>query len=437
MSSLNPTRNATRVQAPPGGHSSISFGGGELPMSPSKAVPAPIPEPEPVQPAAVQPAVAGVAEVTEVEPAAPEDDGPSLEMLKLQAIGAVAAATDAPDVREAITMLLKKLQVASAQQAKPEAPTDAAPTDVDPALAALKAALKLRGTHGIITIGKKFRSMDDNGDRKLAYDEFKKALLEIKLGLSETDMTRLFRHFDRDASGLVTFDELLLGLRGELNERRLAMVKRCFKVLDINGDGKVTLADLERRYDASRHPDVIAGTKSQRMVLLEFLGVFEGSGGGTQGDGLLEFDEFKNYYAMISANVDEGPSGDDYFELLMRNVWHVSGGEGWCANTTCKRVLVVFEDDAQKVIELTDDFDVDVKDLAAVKTKLAEQGIKDIKSVALYGDMTGTSNSGSTGGAATPGSPAPSTSSDAPSSTPRSAAGRRNPDHNRSSIIFG
>ena len=50
---------------------------------------------------------------------------------------------------------------------------------------------------------------------------------------------------------------------------------------------------------------------------------------------------------MISANIDEGTNGDDYFELMMRNVWHISGGEGWCANTTCKRVLVVFEDDTQ------------------------------------------------------------------------------------------
>lgn len=52
----------------------------------------------------------------------------------------------------------------------------------------------------------------------------------MKLGLSETDMSRLFRHFDRDASGFVTFDELLLGLRGQLNDRRLDMVKRCYKV---------------------------------------------------------------------------------------------------------------------------------------------------------------------------------------------------------------
>lgn len=76
----------------------------------------------------------------------------------------------------------------------------------------------------------------------------------------------LGREFDRDANGYVSFDELLLGLRGQLNERRLDMVKRCFKVLDKTGDGAVTLADLERRYDATRHPDVVAGTKTQRMV---------------------------------------------------------------------------------------------------------------------------------------------------------------------------
>lgn len=57
----------------------------------------------------------------------------------------------------------------------------------------MQAALKLRGTHGIISIGKRFRSMDDDNDRKLCYDEFKKACQEMKLGLTEADMTRLFR----------------------------------------------------------------------------------------------------------------------------------------------------------------------------------------------------------------------------------------------------
>lgn len=61
------------------------------------------------------------------------------------------------------------------------------------AVCVLQAALKLRGTHGIITIGKKFQSMDDDNDRKISYAEFTKACREMKLALSEADMTRLFR----------------------------------------------------------------------------------------------------------------------------------------------------------------------------------------------------------------------------------------------------
>ncbi|KAG2498075.1 hypothetical protein HYH03_003835 [Edaphochlamys debaryana] len=427
---LTINKTAVKVAAPPGGASSISFGGDDKPA----AAPADAPVPAAETPAAE----------------------PSLESLKLAAISAVAGAEESAEARSALVAVCKALQSASSAKKvversapavdAPAAPAEAAAAQGDAAVAALKAALKLRGTHGIISIGRKFRSMDDSGDRKLSYEEFKKALVEMKLHMSEADTQRVFRGFDKDCSGYISFDELLLGLRGELTERRLDMVKRCFKVLDKDGNGTVTLADLERRYDTSRHPDVIAGTKTPRMVLMEFLGTFEAAGGGVKGDGLVDFEEFKTYYTLISSNIDEGKSGDDYFELMMRNVWHVSGGEGWCANTTCKRVLVVLEDDAQKVIELTDDFDVDVKDLAAVKAKLAEQGITGIKSVALYGDMSEASGSAPTlAGAAPPRSPAPSAGGvaakpETPAAGASPGGGNRGRGGNpglRSSIIFG
>jgi calcyphosin len=58
--------------------------------------------------------------------------------------------------------------------------------------------------------------------------------------------------------------------------------------------------------------------------------------------------EFCKYYANLSSSIDE----DDYFELMMRNAWHISGGEGWCANTTCRRVLVTHTDGTQTVEEI-------------------------------------------------------------------------------------
>lgn len=50
----------------------------------------------------------------------------------------------------------------------------------------------------------------------------------------------------------------------------------------------------------------------------------------------------------MSASIDE----DDYFELMIRNAWHISGGEGWCANSSCRRVLATHEDGRQTVEEI-------------------------------------------------------------------------------------
>lgn len=61
---------------------------------------------------------------------------------------------------------------------------------------------------------------------------------------------------------------------------------------------------------------------------------------------------------------------------MIRNVWHISGGEGWCANTTCKRLLVTHGNGTQTVQEVKDDFDVNLKDTEAVKKLLIEQGIQ-------------------------------------------------------------
>jgi hypothetical protein len=36
----------------------------------------------------------------------------------------------------------------------------------------------------------------------------------------------------------------------------------------------------------------------------------------------------------------------------MRNAWHISGGEGWCANSSCRRVLVTHADGKQTVEEI-------------------------------------------------------------------------------------
>lgn len=47
-------------------------------------------------------------------------------------------------------------------------------------------------------------------------------------------------------------------------------------------------------------------------------------------------EEFCDYYTDVSASIDD----DEYFELMIRNAWHIAGGEGQSANTTIPRHLV-------------------------------------------------------------------------------------------------
>ena len=73
----------------------------------------------------------------------------------------------------------------------------------------------------------------------------------------------------------------------------------------------------------------------------------------------------------------------------MRNAWHISGGEGWCANSSCRRVLVTHNDGHQTVEEIKNDLGVNANDKAALLANLANQGINDVQSIDTKGSTDG------------------------------------------------
>ncbi len=81
--------------------------------------------------------------------------------------------------------------------------------------------------------------------------------------------------------------------------------------------------------------------------------------------------EFLNYYQNVSSSIDE----DDYFELMIRNAWHISGGEGWSGNTSNRRVLVTHADGRESVEEVRDDMGLKQGDRSAVMNRLRAQGV--------------------------------------------------------------
>lgn len=162
-------------------------------------------------------------------------------------------------------------------------------------------------------------------------------------------------------------------LQGELNDRRQQLVLAAFKVFDADGSGVIELNDIQQRYNADRHPAVLSGEKTKDEVFREFLDTFDGG----EKDGKVFPNEFIRYYANVSASIDD----DDYFELMIRNAWHMSGGEGWSANTTCRRVLVTHADGRQTVEEVKNDIGISATNVEAIRANLQAQGIDDIQSV--------------------------------------------------------
>lgn len=94
--------------------------------------------------------------------------------------------------------------------------------------------------------------------------------------LSKAEVEELFKLFDVDGSGTITYDEFLKGIRGTMGPFRVELVKLAFAQLDRRGQGVVTLDDIAHIYDVSGNPLVKAGKLSKvdalKVLLLPRLG---------------------------------------------------------------------------------------------------------------------------------------------------------------------
>jgi Ca2+-binding EF-hand superfamily protein len=232
----------------------------------------------------------------------------------------------------------------------------------------LKTELKSRGIHGFIGLQRKFRIMDEDGNKSLDLGEFKKGLKEMGLDLTDADVRMLFDYFDRDHSGSIDFEEFIRGVRDPLSPRRQSLVKLAFIRLDRDGNGVIDAEDIAKIYDPSKHPDVLSGRSTPAAVLRDFLDTFDVGG---EVDGKVTQQEFENYYSNVGASIDN----DDYFELMIRNSWHISGGVSPAANSSSRRVLVTRSDGSQSVEEIQDDSDMHAGDNIAMMAKLRKQGV--------------------------------------------------------------
>lgn len=118
-----------------------------------------------------------------------------------------------------------------------------------------------------------------------------------------------------------------------MNNFRKKLVQQAFGKLDKDGSGFIELTDIKGVYNASRHPDVIQGKRTEDEVLLEFIETFEAHhniSNSQAPDHVVTKEEFEEYYNNISGSIDN----DQYFELMINNAWKLneankSYSKGW------------------------------------------------------------------------------------------------------------
>ncbi len=172
--------------------------------------------------------------------------------------------------------------------------------------------------------------------------------------------------------------EFFIGIKGDLNERRLRLVRLAFNSIDTDRSGVVSTDEMMEIYNFKAHPDVVSGKKTAKEAMKEFMAQW----GDVDSDGMVSFAEFEDYYKGVSASID----GDDYFELMIRNAWRIAGGEGAAANTANRRVLVTNKDGSQSVQTINNELGMNARDMSDVRGRLAQQGVSG-ENIELFGGM--------------------------------------------------
>ena len=187
----------------------------------------------------------------------------------------------------------------------------------------IRLQLSARGQHSFRQLCRAFAVNDVGGSGRVTVDQLEAVLAKLGVFIKRQQLTRLFRYLDRDGSGTVRAADVLQAVQGELSERRFAIIQAAFRQVDTARAGSVSLTAILHSFDASGHPAVLSGSKSEQQVVADLQAALEGAGGSSGGQ--VSLAEWTDYYAGISCVT---PQDDDYFCAMMEHCWHVREARG-------------------------------------------------------------------------------------------------------------
>ena len=203
---------------------------------------------------------------------------------------------------------------------KEEIPKEENPKEeVNDAFITFKNYLKAQGPMHALSLARQFKIIDENGNKTIDFSEFSKGVKNAGLKVPPEALEELFQSFDYDNSGSISYDEFMVKILGEMNERRIAVVKAAFNKIDLDKSGVVELNEVKRWYNTKNNPQVLNGEITEEDLYSRFIETFGNHHNLYSGirDKRVTWNEFLDYYKFISFVVPD----DDLFEGIVVAAW--------------------------------------------------------------------------------------------------------------------
>jgi Ca2+-binding EF-hand superfamily protein len=199
---------------------------------------------------------------------------------------------------------------------------------IEDLLAHLRNNLVQRGPRGLMSIKRTFMLLDENADKRIAFNEFEKMFKRYRFNLSQVEINNLFNYYDKTGSGFIDYAEFVNAIVGELNEFRKNVLKQVFEKIDKEETGFITVGQMRDSYNPKEHPLVRRGKRSEDEILGDFIDILEyhfsllnekNDENIDVNDIKIDFDDFCDFYKTISICVEE----DKYFEVMVLSEWGI------------------------------------------------------------------------------------------------------------------
>ena len=170
---------------------------------------------------------------------------------------------------------------------------------------------------------------DRNSSGFISFDNFHTIFQSNYTSIPLEDIKSIFSLFENNSESRINdssenkikYDLLLKSLVGNIPIKRRILIQKVFNTFNKEKKNKVMISEIKNKFNASRHPDVIKGIKTENKILGEFLDLletFREYNNNLHGFNFsLSFQEFCDFYSQISLSIND----DKYFEMLLTNCW--------------------------------------------------------------------------------------------------------------------